>query len=221
MRRCFGTEAGIKLSVTVDQTTKELAYPLKQFERYRATLQVGVGFSELHQQTFGLRQDGDVQRIYQTSETERGPEYVATVVLYGVPHYFTRRSVRTPCVFENLKKRVCPPAGMADVPVRENYFGRDPVNDNSALDRIGLMFGAGLSQPGRRFLIGGSFELLTGVNLFLTREFVRSPELEGVAVGDIFAGDPGDIPIGDHWRQAWTAGVSLDLRYAVSLFGRK
>ena len=81
--------------------------------------------------------------------------------------------------------------------------------------------GAGLNQPGRRFLVGGSFELMTGVNVFLTREFVRTSELEGVAVGDVFAGEASTIPKRDHWRQAWTGGVSLDARYALALFGKK
>jgi hypothetical protein len=220
LRRCFGTSAGIKLSVTPPgQAAKPLAYTLKQFERYRATLQIGVAASELHQQTFGLRPDGNAKRIIETSEDERGPEYVGSVVLYAIPRYFARRRVQAPCFYHTPNRRECqekmpPPEG-------ESYYGRDPVNDNGIADRVGLLFGAGLSQPGRRFLVGGSFEVIVGVNVFLTREFVRLPELEGVAVDDVFAGEAATIPIRDHWRQAWTAGVSLDARYALALFGRK
>jgi hypothetical protein len=222
LRQCFGTAAGLKLSVTKEGRTQAtaLAYTLKQFDRYRATLQIGVAASELHQQTFGLRQDGSVKRIIETSADERGPEYIAALVLYGVPNYFVRRSAQAPCFYENPKQRNCPP-NTKEPSQKENYFGRDPVNDNGVADRIGFLFAAGMNQPGRRFLIGGSFEIVTGINVFLTREFVRLPELEGVAVGDVFAGEAAALPIRDHWRQAWTAGVSLDARYALALFGRK
>jgi hypothetical protein len=221
LRRCFGTAAGIKLAVTKDGgQPKPLSYTLKQFERYRATLQLGVTWSELHQQTFSLRQDGAVKRIIETSADERGPEYVAAIVLYGIPRYFARRSVLPPCFFENEKRRLCA-SNTQGPPERENYFGRDPVNENGIVDRIGLLFGAGLNQPGRRFLVGGSFELVTGVNLLVTSEFVRLPELEGVAVGDVFAGEASTLPIRDHWRQAWSFGLALDARYAVALFTKK
>jgi hypothetical protein len=66
-----------------------------------------------------------------------------------------------------------------------------------------------------------SLEVLTGVKLVVSREFVRLPELKGVAVGDTFVGDAATIPTGDHWREAWTAGLSIDARYALALFGRK
>jgi hypothetical protein len=221
LRRCFGTGAGVKLAVTKGAgQPKQISYTLKQFERYRATLQLGVTFSELHQQTFSLRQDGAVKRIIETSADERGPEYVAALVLYGIPRYFARRSVLPPCFYENEKRRACA-SNTKGPPERENYFGRDPVNENGIVDRIGLLFGAGLNQPGRRFLVGGSFELVTGVNLLVTSEFVRLPELEGVAVGDVFAGEAATLPIRDHWRQAWSFGVALDARYAVAVFTRK
>ena len=68
LRRCFGTAAGLKLSVTKEGQSQAtaLAYTLKQFDRYRATLQIGVAASDLHQQTFGLRQDGTVKHIIET-----------------------------------------------------------------------------------------------------------------------------------------------------------
>ena len=229
LRRCFGTAAGIKLSVTKEGKPEAtaLAYTLKQFDRYRATLQIGVAASDLHQQTFGLRKDGEVNRIIETSADERGPEYVAALVLYGFPNYFFRRSAQAPCFYQHTNTkteksdaRVCGPE-TKEPAQRENYFGRDPVNENSVADRIGLLVGAGMNQPGRRFLLGGSFEIVTGINVFLTREFVRLPELDEVSVGDEFVGEASTIPIRDHWRQAWTAGVSLDARYALALFGRK
>jgi hypothetical protein len=221
LRRCFGTATGIKLAIKKDgeAQAKAAAYTLKQFERYRATVQIGVAASELHQQTFGLRVDGAAKRIIETTADERGPEYVGAVVIYALPRYFFRRSTQTPCYYETPARRVCQKESLP--PSRENFFGRDPVNENGVLDRVGLLFGVGLNQPGRRFLIGGAFELVTGVNLFLTREFVRLPELEGAAVGDVFAGEAATIPTRDHWRQAWTAGVALDARYAVGLFQRK
>jgi hypothetical protein len=225
LRRCFGSAAGVKLTVdTGDGKIKALAYTIKQFERYRATLQIGIAASKLHQQTFGLRPDGAIKKIIETSAEERGPEYIASVVFYGVAHYFKRPAVTSAPIVEQVAgptRRVVAAPGAWKTPGREAYFGRDPVNESSALDRIGLVMGTGLNQPGRRFHVGGSFELLTGVNAFLTREFVRSPELEGYAVGDEFTGEAVAIPVRDHWRYRWSAGIALDARYALALFTRK
>lgn len=225
LRRCFGTAAGIKVTKGSGQTAATVAYTLKQFERYRATLQIGVAMSDLHQQTFGLRTDDGVKRIIETSAVERGPEYVGTVVLYGLPHYFVRPATQDPRWVVKAPTAAGTPTafvpGRAPVPRRETYFGRDPVNESGIADRIGLLLGAGISQPGRRFLVGGSLELLTGVNVFLAREFVRRPELEDVALGDAFTGEATTIPTQDHWRQKWTGGLSIDARYALALFGRK
>jgi hypothetical protein len=220
LRRCFGTAAGVKLAVKKGEAQpKALAYTLKQFERYRATLQIGVAASDLHQQTFGLRPDGTAKRIIETSADERGPEYVASLVLYGVPHYFTRRSSTEPCYVSAPGRREC---AKPELPAqREAYYGRDPVSESGVADRIGLLVGAGASQPGRRFVLGGAFDVITGVNVFVAREFVRVNELEGVAVGDVFAGEAATIPTRDHWRQAWIAGVSLDTRYALAFLTRR
>jgi len=219
VRRCFGVAAGVKVSVTSGTTTKPLAYTLKQFERYRATLQVGIALSRLHQQTFGLRADGAAKRIIETSAGERGPEYLASVVLYAIPRYFEKRSTKEPCLYVSTTKKDCSLAGPEGA--SRAYFGRDPVNETAWKDRVGLMLGTGLNQPGRRFLIGGTFELITGVNAFVASESVRRPELEGVATDDVFAGEAATIPVRDHWRQAWVSGVAIDARYALALFGRK
>jgi hypothetical protein len=224
LRRCFGAAAGIRLTVGSGEKARTLAYTLKQFERYRATLQLGVAASELHQRGFALRTAGATRRIFETSPEERGPEYVASVVIYGVPRYFARRPVRDPRFADRGAGLVGTAAGQAAAAgeaYREPYWGRDPVNDNGVMDRIGLLLGAGINQPGRRFLVGGSLELLTGVNVFFAREFVRTPELEGVAVGDEFSGEAAALPLRDHWRMAWTGGISIDARYALALFGRK
>lgn len=225
LRRCFGAAAGIRVTVGTGQAAKAVSYSLKQFERYRATLQIGIAASELHEGTFGLRPDGSAKRVIATSAPERGPEYIGSVVLYGLPHYFRRRSAQAPSFIEQPrtpgKPAVVAPGAAADAPAHEPYFGRDPVNENGAMDRVGLLLGAGIAQPGRRFVAGASVELLTGVNLFVAREFYRRRELEGVGLGDEFTGEAATIPARDHWRQAWTAGLSLDARYALALFGRK
>jgi hypothetical protein len=220
LRRCFGAAVGVKLAVKPGAAqAKELAYTLKQFERYRATLQIGAAASDLHQQTFGLRADGTDKRIIETSAGERGPEYVGALVLYGLPHYFIRRVSAEPCYVTAPGKRDC---AKPELPAqREPYYGRDPVNESGFADRIGLLAGAGASQPGRRFVLGGAFDVIPGVNVFVVREFVRRGELEGVAVGDVFAGEAATIPTRDHWRQAWVAGVSLDTRYALAFLARK
>ena len=78
-----------------------------------------------------------------------------------------------------------------------------------------------MSQPGRRFVIGGSFEVVTGLNVFVVNESVRLTVLNGYSPGDVFTGTAAQIPLKDDWDNGWAAGVAFDARYAVALFGKK
>ena len=209
--QCFGTSVQFHLNKA--GKPKFASATITQYERYRATLQVGAVFSERHIESFGLRTEGDKKFLVSNGPGNgRGPEYVASVVVYGIPHYLRRRKVADPPFL----------AGAATAPARKDpYFGRDPVNESSVADRVGALMGVGMSQPGRRLVLGATFELVSGINLFGVREFVRQTYLNEASVGDEFAGEAKDISLRDDWDSGWSFGISFDARYAVALFGRK
>lgn len=209
--QCFG--ASVQFHLNKRGAAKFVGATITQYERYRATLQVGAVFSTRHIESFGLRTEGDKKFFASNGPgPERGPEYLASVVVYGIPHYLRRRTVGDPPFLP----------GAATAPARKDpYFGRDPVNESSFADRVGALIGVGLSQPGRRFVIGGSFELVSGVNIFGVREFVRQTYLNAASVGEEFAGEAKDISSRDDWENGWSFGISFDARYAVALFGKK
>lgn len=197
--RCFnaavtivivGTEVGKK-------TPFEIRFPLKQYERYTATFQVGVLFTDLREHSFGLRPDGTVMRITDEGPVNSGPEYVSALVLYGFPHY----------VDELFSKGY-------------KYFGRDIVNDGGVWDRMGLVLGVGLNQPAKRFIGGLSLELVTGVNVIGVVDFAEVKELNGVAVDDQFSGTAATIPARSVWRRDVKFGLTLDARFATKLFSK-
>ena len=209
--QCFGTTVEFHLNKA--NAPKFAAATITQYERYRATLQLGAVFSDRHIESFGLRTAGDKKFIVSNGPSaERGPEYVASVVIYGVPNYLRRRAVKDPSFL----------SGAATAPARTDpYFGRDPVNENRFADRIGALIGVGMSQPGRRLVAGGTFELVYGLNAFGVLEFVLLNKLNGNAVGDEFTGEAKDIALRDEWAHGWSFGLSFDARYAVALFSKK
>jgi hypothetical protein len=185
-------EANGKLSEpSVKKTT------LNQYARYRATLQLGVINSTRRDATFGLRKDGDVNRIYSQTPAERGPEYVGILNIYAFPRYF----------------KGSPWGGL--------YKGRDIVHDHGVLDRLGLVAGAGLSKPSRRFMAGGSFELFPGMSALVVHEWTQVKQLAEVKEGATFSEAADKIPTRDEWTKGWVIGASFDLLYAAKLFGKK
>jgi hypothetical protein len=209
--QCFGKS--IEFHLNKQGAPKFAQATITQYERFRATLQVGAVFTDRHIESFGLRPEGTTKVLVSNGpEADHGPEYIASVVVYGLPHYFRRRQVTDPAFVAGDTTKT---------PRRDPYFGREPVHDNGVADRIGLLVGVGMSQPGRRFVIGGSFEVVSGVNVFLVNESTRLTVLNGFEVGDTFTGEAKDIPLKDQWENGWAVGVSFDVRYAVALFGQK
>lgn len=194
-RRCFNTT--VKVTWTQGQTTGETT--ISQYDRFRATLQIGALFTELHDREFGLRTEGDETFLFDKGPSDSGPEYVASLVIYGLPRYFQRG------FFSG-----------------ENHFrGRDILHDNAFADRLGFVLSAGISDFGDRFGVGLSFELFSGVNLTWSREYVKTNNLVGVAVGDAFAGAEADIPTRKEWETDSVVGLSFDLRYFTALTRRQ
>ena len=142
-RHCYNASVDIKASST--NTGAKVAFTLPQYRLYRATVQLGVVYTDQHTSDFGVANDASGTQVIHDSATHgRGPEYVASLVVYGLPHY--------------LKSLVSGPA----------YPGRDILHQQSWMDRIGLVMGVGLTEPTRRFEIGASFEVMYGINLIVT-----------------------------------------------------
>lgn len=197
-RRCFNT--AVDVSVVGDAGGKPVAqrYPLSQYDRYRATLQAGILFTPLHDSEFALRADQtdpSKKFIYDKGPTNRGPEYVASLQLYSIFRY------------------------LPSLLGRGTYSGRDPINDQSFLDRIGGILGAGIKNPGKRFVAGLSFEVIYGLSAVGVIDFAKINSLhEEVSITEPFQGAVEDIPTKLVWKHRTTFGLSLDLRYLATLF---
>lgn len=181
----------VKVKLKIDDVESE-EITLQLFSRTTALVHVGVLNTRLREPEFGLRTTDGSTVITDKETQSRGPEYVATVVIQGFPHY--------------LRKGF-------------GYRGRDLVHDNGTLDRIGLAFGFGLKNPTKRFGMGLSYELTKGVNLVAMHEWVKRTRLDGVKLGDTFAGAAGDIPTSREWAKGWAFGLTFDMAYITSAFG--
>ena len=106
------------------------------------------------------------KRIFAEGPIDRGPEYVAALVFYSLPRYFSKRG----------------------------FHGRDPVEDNGWKDRFGGVVGVGLQDPTKRFITGFSFEVAAGVNVLGVWDWAEDNTLRGVSEGDVFTGTVKEIP---------------------------
>jgi hypothetical protein len=198
-RRCYNTSVTINFIGPKVNPTAPQRYALSQYDRYRGTVQGGVLFTKLHDETFGIRPDQAVPAnhfIYDKGPAHNGPEYVATLNIYSVLRYFPALSGR----------RV------------ESFHGRDPVNDNEPLDRLGAIFGAAITNPTHRFEVGASFELFYGVSVIGVMDYARVTRLaDGVSTTAPFTGDASTIPTKFIWLHKPALGVSMDLKYLSGL----
>lgn len=194
-RQCFNEN----LTITIKNSsgTAVASLPFQQYQRYRATLQIGALFSPVHDTTFGTRTVNNQSVVFSEGPTGKGPEYVATLVVYGLPHY--------------LHQLVGGPA----------YHGREVVNEREWADVIGGVIGVGLNDPGKRFVTGLSFELLAGINLLGVWEFAETTQLVGINEGDALPPGVTTPSTRKHWDSKAVVGLSFDLRYITALFGRK
>jgi hypothetical protein len=210
-RQCFGTSAEMTVKNRVLESTgaRDISknFTLALFDRFRFSLQVGLLGSAQHNPTFGLRKEGTDMKIFSKGPSGSGPEYVASVILYGLPHYLKVGS--PPTADSNGEKSAL-----------ANYFGRDPINENGFADRLGLVLGAGLNNPGDRVVAGLSFELGYGINVIASYEYAKIKELADVSEGSVFAGTVEQIPTRDAWKGRWVGGLSIDTRYFTRLIKR-
>jgi len=194
-RSCFNGSVVVTVKTSIGPTDVTARTSIDQSTRYRATAQLGVMFTTLHDQTFGVRQDSTGSHIYSKGPEQNGPEYYAAVVLYSLPRYI-------PVLFG------------------KRFSGRDPVHDNAFVDRIGGVLGVGIRDPGSRFVTGLSFEVIPGIDVTGTWNFVKVTRLAGVKVGEPFSGSADAIPTREVWEDRFAWGVSLDLRYVSALVTR-
>ena len=195
-RYCFNESVNITVNPqkAFENETASETINLQQHKRYRATIQAGILLTDLQDRSFGLRPDGDKQRIFEKGPEGNGPRYVATLVLYAFPKYI-------PSLFQG---RV--------------YRGRDVVNDQDLLDRLSLTFGFGLNDPMKEFVAGFGFEVIAGINVVGAWYFAQIPELVGVSEGDEFGGQESEIPVLKRWESDFQLGFSMDLRYLAGFF---
>jgi hypothetical protein len=190
VRHCWNSPVAVEIAAADGK--RRISYSLEQVTLYRATLHLGTVFTENHDQTFGLRPDGSVNRIFAQGPVDKGPEYVAALVFYSLPRYFTRGG----------------------------FHGRDPVADTGWKDRLGGVMGVGLRNPTKRFVAGFSLEIAAGVNAIAVWDWADTGVLKDVAEGSVFTGREDEIPTQREWRQKFVVGVTLDLVYAATAFRR-
>jgi hypothetical protein len=191
-RRCFNTTVDIRLGRAND--TGAIRFNLSQHSLYRATLQLGALFTTQHVQDFDVRTENGQNLLYSRGPTGRGVEYTASLVVYSAPRYLLSLFGGQP------------------------YGGRDLVHDQGVLDRIGAVVGIGLTQPGRRFIAGGTFELLYGINFMYVADILRAPQPVGATLDAPFEGTRDDIRTQDRWTAKGVVGLSVDLLYVKELF---
>jgi hypothetical protein len=182
----------VTVTVTTLDGQQRLSYSLEQVTLYRATVHIGTVFTENHEVTFGVRPDGAQNKVFAQGPIDKGPEYVAALVFYSLPRYFSRRPFR----------------------------GRDPVSDNGWKDKFGGVMGVGLRNPTKRFVTGFSLEIAAGVNVLGVWDWVETSTLTGLQEGDVFTGEVEEIPTRKEWRQKFVLGISMDLVYAANALSR-
>ena len=202
-RSCFDASAQVDLKGRIaapnTPTFRDISksHVIAQARRYHATLQVSALFTEQHPHSFGLRVDeNNNKRIFDKGPDDRGPEYMATLVIYALP-----RQLRS--LFGG-----------------PTFHGRDILHEKRFADRLGGLIGVGAKDPAKSFAAGLSFELLDYINFIAVYRWARLPQLTGVEEDDIFLGTADQIPVRDKWDQHFEAGIAIDLRYVTALFKR-
>lgn len=205
-RACFNKSVSIEVSTLASAgagAVERERLQLNQFDRYRAGLQLGVVFTDLHRNTFGVR-DNVVTADDGTSTTDKvvylrelegqGPRYFASLTIYSVLHY------------------------LGELAGGGRYLGRDIVHDQSFVDRLGLVLGVGLKSPGDEFVGGFGLEVVRGLSLNGVWYFTKIDELSGLSIGEKFSGQAADIPVTKTWASKFELGMSVDARYMTALF---
>lgn len=201
-RTCFNRTVSIDLTPSAGPA-QIARIQLEQFNRYRAGVQVGVLFTELHSREFGLREVSQTSADGTTSSENviflrqldgEGPRYFASLTIYSFLRYLGELGGSVP------------------------FPGRDIVHDQSLVDRLGLILGVGLSDPGEEFIGGFGLEVVRGLSVTGTWYFKQVDELSGISLGDVFDGEEDDIPITRTWKSDFELGLSIDIRYITALF---
>lgn len=193
---CQGDKASVDISVIqADGTTSTATTKLVLYGLTNGTVQLGVLSSRLGDTNYGLVASGDHTVITDKSPQTRGPQYVATVVVQAFPKQV-----------ESL------------FPRHAAYYGRDMLHDNDWGDKVGLVFAFGIKDPTKRFGLGLSYEIASGINVIGVHEWVNRSVLDGAKVGDTFAGAATDIPTRNEWARGWAIGLTFDTTYLTNIF---
>ncbi len=188
---CYDDE----ISIQARRSNQALVWEktVRQYQRFHGSFQIGAIWTDLDDVSYSTIDLGSGPQIKADRDDSSGPEYVGSLVVYGIPYYFST-------LFSDAR-----------------YSGRDIINENNIMDRLGLAFSFGLSDPEDTLGIGLSFELATGINVTATQLYRRIDTLDGVAVGDAFTGST--IPTQKTWEDELVWGLSIDMRYLTKFFG--
>jgi hypothetical protein len=189
-------EVTITISRSGNQESKlERSHALRINRNYIASVRFGVGRSDAARREFDLKRNQDSQETVIQDVADGGGELrpFVTVVFYGWK--FWKRN---------------DPA----------WNGRDIEEKPLPAERLNPMVGIGLDDIGDEYLVGLSYEVARGLDVFGGMDVIKSQRLAGgFAEGDAFTGDKATLPVRDDWEHGFIFGASLDARVAASVLG--
>ncbi|TMQ27224.1 MAG: hypothetical protein E6J90_03005 [Deltaproteobacteria bacterium] len=94
---------------------------------------------------------------------------------------------------------------------------RRPMLQRKYYEWVNPSVGFVLNDPLNHVLLGATVDLQSALLITGGAIFSHVRELDGVKVGDPFAGAASDLPVQRHWKSDWFLGVSVDVRVGVKL----
>lgn len=190
-RDCFGETPRAKIVNSSDQTIYTANF--SQYKRFRGAFNIGVAWTDLRDGSYSSIDFGDgTKKIRDIGDDGTGPQYTASLLLYGLPRYFSKGY---------------------------SYSGRDVVNERETSDRIGLVLSLGLDNPKDLFGLGLAYEVIPGMHFTVSKHYQKVNSLVGYSIGDAFTGEDSTIPTRNQWEDETVFGLSIDGRLIGSLLG--
>ncbi len=200
----FGPYAAPSITITIKKDDKDLRnYPIRINNNYIGSFRFGVAKSRFRFNRYELKRfaGSDSARILNVSNADGEFRYFLTVVFYGWRCWKDK--------FWNGRD------------LDESPTCTECLNSLEGIsERLNPLVGIGLKDFGNEYVVGFSFEVARGLDIFGGRYFAKVKELAGnYKEGDVFKADAADIPIKEKWKQRRFFGVSVDLVIATKVLG--